>query len=373
MANVKNTNPISRPTLERESHCHPITETVFFLGITFMKTDNYLVEVTEDDLRYAIFAIIKSCNLRCRWCFENSEADHKDAPLTTEQIVSIIRKLHGLQGISISGGEASLHPDILQILAETKKACKDPHLLSNGVLLRESVLQFLASEGIRLTISVDGMEESHDFIRGNGTFNKSLESVAKAVTLGINTSIQCTLSTKNVDDILPLISLAERLGVSHLSFMRMKPLGRGDALEDETISGEHLRKTIELVHEARKNSTVSVIFKDPLDNVFDENLRQTSLDGGCVMGGCRAGMESIFIDPKGDILPCPFLRIPIGNALTEDPKQAFCSSEVLNRLRDSNNYEKCGGCENWLICRGCRAESWMRDENLFGADKGCWR
>lgn len=330
------------------------------------------IEITKKDLQYCIFAITKKCNLRCKWCFENSDYKTDEKFLSTKEIICIIKKLKGLKGISISGGEASLHPDIIKIMTEVKKSCDDPHLLSNGIFLHNTILNFLQKNKIRLTISLDGLKKQHEKIRGLGSYNKTMESIRMAVSLNIPTSIQCTLSKTNLTDVEGLIRLANKLCVNHISFMRMKPLGRGTGLEDKTLSSLEIKNVIEKINKIKNKSKVEIIFKDPLDNTLNKELRSFSFENNCVAGGCRAGVESIYIEYNGDIFPCPFFRYKIGNASNDNPFKIFKESAVLQKIRQQKNYDKCKSCENWLICRGCRAEPFLRDGNYLGDDVGCW-
>ncbi len=332
----------------------------------------YEIEIEKKDLQYCIFAITNKCNLRCRWCFENSGCQTEEKSLSTKEIICVIKKLKGLKGISVSGGEASLHPDIIKIMAEVKKSCDDPHILSNGIFLHDTLLSFLQKNKIRLTISLDGLKKQHEKIRGLGSYNKTIKSIRKSVSLNIPTSIQCTLSKNNLTDVEGLIKLANKLCVHHISFMRMKPLGRGTRLENEILSSWEIKNVIEKINKIKNKSKVEIIFKDPLDNTLNEELKKYSFENNCVAGGCRAGVESVYIECNGDIFPCPFFRYKIGNAITDNPFEIFKDSAVLQKIRQQKNYSKCKHCENWLICRGCRAEPFLKDGNYLGDDIGCW-
>jgi len=337
-----------------------------------MNNLHYKIEIEKSDLQYCIFAITKQCNLQCKWCFENAEYCAKEKSLSTKEIIKIIKKLKGLKGISVSGGEASIHPDIINILAEVKKNCDEPHLLSNGIQLNNNLLAFLKKNKIRITISLDGLKSGHEAIRGQGSFGRSIVSIKKAVDIGINTSIQCTLSKSNIQEVKKLICLANELMVDHISFMRMKPLGRGFLSENDTLSSGEVRRVIQMINKTRTESKVGIIFKDPLDNTLNNDLKSFSFDNNCVSGGCRAGVESIYIDYNGDIFPCPFLRHKIGNALFDNPFSVFVGSIILQKIREQKNYGKCKDCGNWLICRGCRAEPFLRTGDYLGNDIGCW-
>jgi radical SAM protein with 4Fe4S-binding SPASM domain len=73
-------------------------------------------------------------------------------------------------------------------------------------------------------------------------------------------------------------------------------------------------------------------------------------------GGCAAGVSGLTILADGTIVPCRRLEIPIGNVRTDSLREIWAESAVLAGLRDKNRYrEKCGSCERWAACRGCRA------------------
>jgi len=73
-------------------------------------------------------------------------------------------------------------------------------------------------------------------------------------------------------------------------------------------------------------------------------------------GGCAAGVSGLTILPDGTVTPCRRLPVPIGNVRTDSLREIWSTSEVLNSLRDRSRYDgKCGTCNRWSACRGCRA------------------
>ena len=73
------------------------------------------------------------------------------------------------------------------------------------------------------------------------------------------------------------------------------------------------------------------------------------------MAAARARHTATLL-PDGTITPCRRLPIPLGNVREDSLREIWASSEVLERLRDRQQYRgKCGTCPAWAHCRGCRA------------------
>jgi radical SAM protein with 4Fe4S-binding SPASM domain len=94
---------------------------------------------------------------------------------------------------------------------------------------------------------------------------------------------------------------------------------------------------------------------------------------GIPAGGCSAGVAGLTFLSDGTIVPCRRLPIPIGNLRTDALREVWVSSPVLEALRDKSRYTgKCGSCERWENCRGCRAIAYAysvsRGEDDFLAD-----
>ena len=86
-------------------------------------------------------------------------------------------------------------------------------------------------------------------------------------------------------------------------------------------------------------------------------------------GGCAAAVSGITLMADGTVTPCRRLPIPIGNVLTDSLREIWATSEVLQRLRNRDLYKgKCGGCERWSSCRGCRAIAYAHSLCLGAGD-----
>jgi radical SAM protein with 4Fe4S-binding SPASM domain len=90
------------------------------------------------------------------------------------------------------------------------------------------------------------------------------------------------------------------------------------------------------------------------------------------VGGCSAGRFLLAISSEGTIMPCPFLRMNLGNALNEDLSLLWKENSALSQMRNRNNWEgKCGTCKYKIVCGGCRARAYINSKNILAEDPSC--
>jgi AdoMet-dependent heme synthase len=91
--------------------------------------------------------------------------------------------------------------------------------------------------------------------------------------------------------------------------------------------------------------------------------------GDVPTGGCAAGVSGLTFLPDGTITPCRRLAIPVGNVRTDNLREVWATSDVLNALRDRSRYKgRCGVCSRWADCRGCRAIAYAYSQSRGGED-----
>ena len=161
-------------------------------------------------LRYLELQITDRCNLRCKHCYIG---DNIFSELSVKQIKTILREFEAMQGlrVMITGGEPLMHgkfPEINEMLPGyfVRKV-----LFTNGLLLNKSLLKILNVDEIQ--VSIDGLEDAHDALRGRGTFKKALHAVEQAVDSGFEVSVATMAHKKNLDDFDKMERLFGKMGI----------------------------------------------------------------------------------------------------------------------------------------------------------------
>jgi radical SAM protein with 4Fe4S-binding SPASM domain len=93
---------------------------------------------------------------------------------------------------------------------------------------------------------------------------------------------------------------------------------------------------------------------------------------GDFIGGCGAGRLYCAISPEGNVQPCVFMPLVLGNLKTERLEDIWRSSPVFKDLRDRMKLKgRCGRCEFKFVCGGCRARAYAYHDDYLMSDPGC--
>ncbi|MBI5632111.1 MAG: radical SAM protein [Nitrospirae bacterium] len=181
-----------------------------------------VMKAPEPSLRYLELQITDRCNLRCKHCYiaplSSERSGEGPVPevfheLSVDQIRTILREFEELQGlrVMITGGEPLLHKDFTAINTMLPDFLIRKVLFSNGLLLNRGLLRGLHLDEIQ--ISIDGLEQAHDIIRGAGTFARSMDSIRLCLEMGYEVSISTMVHADNLDDFDEMETLFRKMGI----------------------------------------------------------------------------------------------------------------------------------------------------------------
>ncbi len=148
-------------------------------------------------LRYLELQMTNRCNLQCRHCYvgEGSQQD-----LSMKQIEAVLGQFEEIQGLRLllSGGEPLLHPHFWEVNGVVRDFGFRSVLLSNGTLISKEVAAKLRIHEVQ--ISLDGMEEGHESLRGKGTFKKTIAAIDHLQEAGIRVSVATMIHRRNLSE-----------------------------------------------------------------------------------------------------------------------------------------------------------------------------
>jgi radical SAM protein with 4Fe4S-binding SPASM domain len=161
-------------------------------------------------LRYLEFQITDRCNLRCRHCYIG-DGLHQDLPL--EKISKVLKEFEEIQGLRLllSGGEPLLYPHFWEINDVLRDYNFRSVLLSNGTLITKETAKKLRVHEVQ--VSLDGMKEGHESIRGEGTFERTLQAIDNLQEFRIRVSIATMIHRRNLKEFNGLASLIQSKNV----------------------------------------------------------------------------------------------------------------------------------------------------------------
>lgn len=186
-------------------------------------------------LRYLELQITDRCNLRCRHCYLG-EGHHQDLPF--EKIKRILKEFEEIQGLRllISGGEPFLHPQFWELNEILRNYDFRSILLSNGTLITEEVARRLKVHEVQL--SLDGMKEGHESLRGKGTFEKVIRAIDFLKEVNIKVSIATMIHRHNLKEFDELSFFIQSKGIEEWNVDAPCLAGRLEENPDLWVSPE---------------------------------------------------------------------------------------------------------------------------------------
>jgi MoaA/NifB/PqqE/SkfB family radical SAM enzyme len=292
----------------------------------------------ERKLNTIIFFVTSHCNATCETCFYWDELNQK-GDLSWDEIVRLSEKTPPFTDLWFSGGEPTLRKELPEIidLFVRNNGVRYINLPTNGLKpyrayeVAEQVLTRNPGLELHINIALDGLRESHDFMRGvPGNFEKALETarllrkLKPRFGLGLIVNINTVITRDNLDEILPLAELirAERIADGHY-FNLIRGNAKDPALKQ--VERDKLRRIY---------AELPRIQWGYAEGMFDDESRILKWFKKAVYVGtltfhhrtqfqnqetrsrwpmpCTAGETSAVIDFDGRIRACE-LRQPIGN------------------------------------------------------------
>jgi len=174
-------------------------------------------------LRYLELHLTGRCNLRCRHCYLGSGPA---SDLELSAVFRVFDHFDAMQGLRmlVTGGEPLLHPGFWYINERITDYGFRGVLLSNGTLMSKNVASRLKFHEVQ--VSLDGMKASHDALRGEGSYRKTIRGIENITAAGIHVSAATMVTRANMHDFDRLQGLVESLGITEWSVDVPSPAGR---------------------------------------------------------------------------------------------------------------------------------------------------
>lgn len=316
-------------------------------------------------LKCAVWEFTLKCNLRCSHCGSQAGIPRANE-LNTEECFKLCEELAdlGCEDVSLMGGEPFLRKDWFQVAQCICDLGMNLSFVSNGVILDKYIDKIARLEPKVVGISLDGMKQTHELIRGIGTFDKTIRAIDLLRERGIQTTVITTVSKLNFKDLPKMKDLLFRRGVNWQIQVAM-PFGN--------FKKEQMLSRIEFY------STALFIARERIKNKFEDIPvigahcygYYSEILPGCKWDGCPAGISSIGITSDGGIVGCLAMgndRFIEGNLRDESLREIW---ENPNNFSYNRKFDKsqlgpnCRNCKHGAECRGgCNAMSYSITNRL---------
>ncbi len=345
-----------------------------------------------------VWNITKACNMKCIHCYE--AAGNRDTDeLSSKEVIQGLDTLSkaGVTSIAFSGGEPSIHPNIIDYIGYSHNKGIYVAMATNGYILadKDRSKNFVDAGLEFVQISLDGIcPDTHDSFRGvDGAWNKAVCSVENFVDAGIFVEVATTVTEHNKDEITEMIDFVRDLGARWFMLYNFIPAGKGSEIIDMDLSPvdrSNILKTaynqnndkMQILSTAPQYAVVASSMLSEDSNMIPTHFYNPEYSNPLLMqlaefiGGCGAGRFYMSIEPNGDMYPCVFFPhkedVKLGNLKEKNFKEIWVDNDVLNVLRNKEILEgHCGVCESRNICGGCRARAYNYFDDISAPDPGC--
>jgi radical SAM protein with 4Fe4S-binding SPASM domain len=337
--------------------------------------------------------LTEHCNLRCSHCYQNSY-ENPDLPLSLlriilKQFVEIVETFNKERQykiparITLTGGEPFLRTDFFDLLEEIIRFRKLFRfaILTNGTLIDRVVakrLRKLKPDSVQ--VSLDGMLETHEAIRGCGSFEPTVEGICQLVQAGIPTLISFTASRTNISDFPAVAKLGMELGVRRVWTDRLIPVTPEQ--KNLALSPEETKMFFETIKNTRQSLRKNFPYRFLSRFITGQPCTEISMNralqflvGGGRMYHCSAGFSLVAVLADGTLLPCRRLPIPAGNLMKNSLLELYSSSDLFQYLRTSH-FNESSFCYRCPFLEGCggglRCLAYAMTNDPFSGDLGCW-
>lgn len=322
----------------------------------------------EPKLKFLFLELTLRCNERCIHC--GSRCGNVPAEeLTLEQYKNFLDKIKrdfGTRDIQlcITGGEPLLRKDFFEIMGYAHSLGFHWGMTSNGTLIDEKAAAKLEECGMgTVSISLDGMEKSHDeFRRTTGGWKAAIKGINALIDRDAFKHVQVTtvVHKGNIDELEELYNYLCGVDIDSWRLVTIEPIGR--ALDAGlTLEPEDYRRILDFIRgKRRENMPVLYGCTHYLGLDYEREVRDWYFL-------CNAGIYTAGIRTNGDIGACLDIEMRPelleGNILTDDFTQIWKNGFKTYR---SDNYKKSGKCSSCVdreFCAGGSFHSWDFDKN----------
>jgi MoaA/NifB/PqqE/SkfB family radical SAM enzyme len=229
-----------------------------------------------------------SCNLECVHCYLSAEkGKSKVEGFSQEQSDRFYGKFQP-EVVSATGGEPLLETGLVKKIAKsTAMYGGKMELVTNGFMLTENLVAELndLNPHTFYQISLDGNKTYHNYLRQNSlAFDKAISAIDTASLYGAFTKVRLTATDDNFDQIPSLINLLDSYKRGNIQLVIRPVISNGRAQKNKL----NFQKDFESVSKLSK---------------LAENINVEVPDNA---GQCGCGVNTIAINPKGEIFPCTY-------------------------------------------------------------------
>ena len=271
------------------------------------------------------------CNLKCPHCYSSSSPE-EEGELSLDLLRQTLTDAfaEGYNAVGVSGGEPLMFSSLYGVLGHARSLGMAATVTTNGLLLDQKRLQELRPLVDLIAISLDGVEESHNRMRGNPRafelMKRHLEDVRNA---NVKFGFIFTLTMHNLHELEEVASFAVEQGASLLQVHPLEEVGRA-----QTLLAKSSPDDLELAYAFLECARIKEMYAGKLQLQFDVADREVVRDYPCkVYADEPADLENVSERPLGDLVSTLIVE---SDGFVVPIQYGFSRAYGLGNLRDDS-------------------------------------
>jgi radical SAM enzyme (rSAM/lipoprotein system) len=324
------------------------------------------LETTVHPLRYLFLEITQRCNLHCRHCGSDCGKETRLDELSTDEWVAFLGYLaknfdRRQVALVVTGGEPLCRPELERITGAIRAHGLTWGMVTNGWALSEANVRKLVDAGITsITVSLDGLRESHDWLRGReGSWDRAVAGIGRLARSGIPFfDVVTCANPRNLGELPQVREVLRQAGVHDWRLFSIFPKGRAKGDPELILPPEGFRELLGFIRRSREEPAGAEFHtrfscEAYLPAEVDRAVRDEPYF-------CRAGINIASVLCDGAIGACPNVTRTLvqGNVRQDDFKRVWEERFAPFRERSWMRRGPCEGCAEWKRCRGNSLHLW---------------
>lgn len=318
----------------------------------------------EHNLLQLFWECTLKCNLHCQHCGSDCKTDSSqmDMPLFHfERVLDEIKEHMPAKDILVitTGGEPLVRKDIVDCGRSITQRGFMWGMVSNGMLLTLDKLDELIGAGLRtISISFDGFEEEHNWMRGHPeSFKRAEVAIAALMQRNIVWDVITCVNKININSLVRFRDYLISKGIRHWRIFTVFPAGRAKDNDDLILTNEQYKYVLDFIAQTRMEAKIDLSYgcEGFLGN-YELGVRDYPFF-------CQAGINVASVLNDGSISGCLSIRSNYnqGNIYKDSFVDIWNNGFQIYRNRNWMKIGECTSCKMWKYCEGNGMH--LRDDN----------
>ncbi len=320
------------------------------------------IDIKEHKLKQLFWECTLSCNLNCRHCGSDCKVMPEALQMKAEDFLKVLdsvktycRQVGDDTGeilVILTGGEPLMRKDLEEVGRKIIGKGFPWGMVTNGFAMTPDRFHRLMTAGLHsMTVSLDGLRESHDWMRGReGSFERAVGAIKLAIAAGDDLAFDVVtcVNQRNYSELSLLKEELITMGLKQWRIFTVFPSGRGKYDPKMQLNNSQFRGVLQFIEDTRKEGRIECSYAcEGFLGAYEGRVRNN-------LFRCHAGVNVGSVLNDGSISACVSIRADYnqGNIYKDDFMEVWNNRFQTYRNRNWMKKNQCAACKFFRYCEG---------------------